>query len=250
MDTAVNCSSCGGARDLHLVTCGIAGGDIPGRILVYCSDCRSDRHHMIDVSIPIPLLSPNLFASLYSLGKTESDPEIAIELAFGKLDMNLIARVQQILSKNQPEHATSEKPSVPSSPASTMTLDSCGFVRIGEWAIADYKSTKHLAHMPGITFTIRSVVDSSSFVYAFAVNEEVVYVGESTQPMGVRFQSYRYGNPFEKDTDNRVKIRITEALQQGSEVSIWYFSQDVAVHFGGEQIQISLSKPGHLTAYA
>jgi hypothetical protein len=243
MNTAVTCSSCGGTRDLHFVTCGIAGSDIPGRTLVYCSDCRSDRHHMIDVSLPISLLTPDLFASLYSVGKTQSDPEVAVGLAFGKLDLDLVARVQGILSKNQPERATPEEPQTSSSTNNTTTLEACGFVRIGEWALADYTSTKHLAHIPGIAYAIRSAVDASSFVYAFAVDEEVVYVGESAQPMGTRFQSYRYGNPVQADTDNRVKIHITKALQQGSEVSIWCFSLHVNVDFGGEQLQISLSKP-------
>jgi hypothetical protein len=198
---------------------------------------------MIDVSLPLSLLTPDLFASLYILGKTKSDPEIAVGLAFGKMDMDLVARVQGILSNGQPERAEVEGSSSSSLPSNTKTLEVYGFVRIGKWALADYKSTKHLTHIPGIAFTIRDAVDVGSFVYAFAIDEEVVYVGESAQPMGTRFQSYRYGNPVESDTDNRVKIHITKALQQGREVSIWCISRHMDVHFGGEQIQMPLSKP-------
>ncbi|MDA3875100.1 MAG: hypothetical protein PF795_14220 [Kiritimatiellae bacterium] len=125
----------------------------------------------------------------------------------------------------------------------TDLLATSEFTCIGEWGFGDYKSTKHLAHMPGITFTIRSHSDARDFVYAFTVDDEVVYIGESSQPMGWRFQGYRYGNPLERDTDNRVKIHLTEALSEGRQVLIWYYSGSVDFKFAGETLHIPVHKP-------
>jgi hypothetical protein len=97
MQSAVSCSRCGGSRDLHFVTCGEPGGDFPGRALVYCSDCRKGMHHMIDVSLPLSQLTPEIFLNLYRLGKTESNPESAIKIAFGKDNEHLAHAVEAIL---------------------------------------------------------------------------------------------------------------------------------------------------------
>ena len=62
--------------------------------------------------------------------------------------------------------------------------------------------------------------------------------------MGVRFEGYRYGNPLERDTDNRVKIAITEALEAGKSVLIWILSkEEVPYEFAGNKITISVNKP-------
>lgn len=61
--------------------------------------------------------------------------------------------------------------------------------------------------------------------------------------MGMRFEGYRYGNPLERDTDNRVKIAITEALIAGKNVLIWILSKKVEIQFDGEMISVSANKP-------
>ena len=123
------------------------------------------------------------------------------------------------------------------------TLEKCGFSCIGRWSFGDFKSTKHLSHLKGIKFEINEHKDAKGFVYAFSIADEVVYVGETVQVMGGRFNGYRYGNPNVLDTDNRVKIHITESLEQGKEVRIWFYSKTVTFEFAGDALEISVNKP-------
>ncbi len=123
------------------------------------------------------------------------------------------------------------------------TLKKYDFICIGKWTLGEYKSTKHLAHMKGIKYSIDKHKKTKGFVYAFSVDDEVVYIGETTQIMGGRFNGYRYGNSLEIDTDNRVKIYITEALEKSKKVLIWFYSKTIDFHFAGENLEISVNKP-------
>ena len=62
--------------------------------------------------------------------------------------------------------------------------------------------------------------------------------------MASRFNGYRYGNPLKTDTDNRVKIEITQALMLGNAVEIWA-GQPVARMAlpDGTELAIPASKP-------
>ena len=122
-------------------------------------------------------------------------------------------------------------------------LEAYGFKQIGKWSFGGYGSTKHLSYLKGIQFTLLDSDFPNGFVYAFTFDQEVVYVGETTTRMGMRFEGYRYGNPLERDTDNRVKIAITEALIAGKNVLIWILSKKVEIQFDGETISVSANKP-------
>lgn len=102
MNHSVNCSSCGGDNDLYLVTVLIFGDDVPGRVLLYCLRCREERRQHIDVSIPLALVTPKLFAELYRRGKTASDPATAIDIVFGKRNEALQDRLTEIMQIDGP----------------------------------------------------------------------------------------------------------------------------------------------------
>jgi len=124
-------------------------------------------------------------------------------------------------------------------------LKNYGLRDVGYWAISDHKSTKHLSHMQGIQFNlIEEVGNKNNIVYAFVANEQVLYFGETTAGLNSRFQGYRYGNPLESDTDNRIKKAITAELVSGGKVSIWC-SQPVGTLRlpSGELLEIPASKP-------
>jgi hypothetical protein len=42
-------------------------------------------------------VTPEIFYDLYELGKTESEPETAVSLAFGRKDLDLTQRIQRSL---------------------------------------------------------------------------------------------------------------------------------------------------------
>lgn len=97
MSRLVNCSRCGEEGDLHFVTCGEAGGSNAGRALVYCAQCRRDMKQHIDISLPLKLMTSELLLSLYRLGKTDSDPEMAIEMVFGEINELLVKEASSIM---------------------------------------------------------------------------------------------------------------------------------------------------------
>lgn len=90
-----SCSRCGGNTDLHLVT--IPYEDRPGasgRVLLYCWTCRSDAKSL-GVSIPLGLVTDNIFIWLYTSSRATSDPDIAAALVFGKARPELAAILQK-----------------------------------------------------------------------------------------------------------------------------------------------------------
>jgi len=124
-------------------------------------------------------------------------------------------------------------------------IENFGLEKVGEWIISENKSVKHLLHMKGIDFLIpKELSKERNIVYSFLVNGSVFYVGETTVGMKLRFSGYRYGNPVESDTDNRIKISITNALEDGDKVEIWY-CQPVAKYElkNSEVIEMPASKP-------
>ena len=70
-----------------------------------------------------------------------------------------------------------------------------------------------------------------------------MYVGETTRGVRDRFASYRYGNPLESDTDNRVKRGITWLLAVGKSVEIWAMQPKTRVPWGDTTLEVPLSKP-------
>ena len=122
-------------------------------------------------------------------------------------------------------------------------LENFGLKRIGEWVFGHYESTHHLKGLKGIQYKIPSQKSLCGFVYAFSIDNEVVYVGETTQIMGERLNGYRYGNPVEQDTDNRVKVYITKTLENKKKVLIWAGSKTADIKLPGETLHLPINKP-------
>ena len=124
------------------------------------------------------------------------------------------------------------------------TLKDFWLNKVGFLSLSSHKSTKHLSHLTGINFNLNdSFVDVRDVVYAFVAGEEILYVGETTCGLKSRFQGYRYGNPLESDTDNRIKTKITSLLEIGQCVDIWYSKPFSFMKLpSGEELKLPESK--------
>ncbi len=139
-------------------------------------------------------------------------------------------------------------------------LASWGLCKVGDWQLGgQYQSAKHLKHLPNITFTVDKDFDRpGNFVYAFVFRDESCcecrYVGVTTKSLSERFEGYRYGNTKKSDTDNRIKLPITDALKERKTVEIWAASpvailatpdgpKELAVSKSLEAVLISKMKP-------
>ncbi len=96
------CSNCAGTRDLYFVTNGTQGGDFPGRTIIYCAQCRKEKPGNLDISLPISLLTTDLFKGLYIMGKTETDPKMAVKIAFGQAIPTLQGELERMLELKKP----------------------------------------------------------------------------------------------------------------------------------------------------
>lgn len=122
-------------------------------------------------------------------------------------------------------------------------LASYGFRHVGHWQLDNYASTPHLFDLPGIGFFLESHhSDGSGVVYAFTIDDTIAYIGETSR-LRSRCESYRYGNPLKTDTDNRVKLELTDALQHDRTVEIWALVPEAQVQLGKHQLTLSASKP-------
>jgi hypothetical protein len=73
-------------------------GRSSGRVLVYCAMCRENYRDYIGKSIPLELVSKEVFLELYRTNRTSSDPQTAVEIVFGKDDFNLVCEAMRLLS--------------------------------------------------------------------------------------------------------------------------------------------------------
>lgn len=123
-----------------------------------------------------------------------------------------------------------------------------GLQLIGKWITSDrHASVSHLSEKcsTGINFEILPEWKMKrNVVYAFVSDGQVRYIGETTAGMNSRFASYRYGNPLMTDTDNRVKIAITEQLKGNHPVEIWAACPTAEYKLpNGELLTVPASKP-------
>jgi hypothetical protein len=86
-------------------------------------------------------------------------------------------------------------------------LAQAGFQLIGEWAGKD----------EGIVLSAQA--PAAPGVYAFVVDNIVVYVGLTLSGLRTRFDQYRRGHEGQK-TSARIKERIAETLRQGKQVKV------------------------------
>lgn len=127
-------------------------------------------------------------------------------------------------------------------------LESHGLQEIGQWIKSDRYSTVPVMRdrvATGINFDLHNDWrNKHDVVYAFVVDSHIRYIGETTKGMAERFISYRSGNTKITDTDNAVKLVITNALMEGKEVKIWAGHPRAIFQLAnGESFQVPASKP-------
>lgn len=100
-------------------------------------------------------------------------------------------------------------------------LKQIGFVQAGECQV-DHETIS-------VVCTVHE--SATNVLYGFVVDDEVVYVGKTVQPLCKRMQQYRTPSQTQR-TNWRNRIAIMAALKAGSRVTIWVLPDSGLIRYG------------------
>jgi hypothetical protein len=106
-------------------------------------------------------------------------------------------------------------------------LKAMGFSLAGRWYFSegtpDYELDKKLSA-------------SRNVLYAFVANDQVMYIGKTTQPLRARIENYKYAT---RSTNIKIKKNIVDRLNHGLNVEILVLPDNGLLHYGGFHVNLA-----------
>jgi hypothetical protein len=93
-----------------------------------------------------------------------------------------------------------------------LKLQTIGFQKVGNWTL----------HDNALDYSIDISNKNINFLYAFVVDDEIKYIGKSTQTIYKRFQGYKKPGSSQR-TNIKNNANLKEVLTQGQAVDIYIF---------------------------
>ena len=107
-------------------------------------------------------------------------------------------------------------------------LKAIGFYECGEWAIESNR----------LVVKIRACPDENNILYAFVIDEAVMYIGKSVR--GFRARMHGYQNPHESQRTNfRNNTNLVSKIGSGSHVAIYVFQDKEQRRYGEFRINLA-----------
>jgi len=103
-----------------------------------------------------------------------------------------------------------------------------GFWNVGEWKIISENVSPNLL----------SLADSSNILYAFISDDEVLYVGKTTQTLKKRLYGYQKPGPTQLTNIKGNKL-LKEHLAKGKSVNIYALPDDGLHHIGAFHLNLA-----------
>jgi hypothetical protein len=100
-------------------------------------------------------------------------------------------------------------------------LREIGFTIIGQWKMAE----------GGIDYELKNFADASKVLYAFVVDNELMYVGKTIQPLRARMAGYRAPG-VSQSTNIKNNSKIHACLMNGKRVDIHALPDNGLLHVG------------------
>lgn len=107
-------------------------------------------------------------------------------------------------------------------------LSSLGFELIGGWFL----------NFSGIDFHLQKYKDKNNILYAFVVDEKIMYVGKSTQTLYKRMMGYKNPGPTQSTNINN-NARIRKNLSENHPVLVYVFVQSEDYLYRGVNINLA-----------
>ncbi len=107
-------------------------------------------------------------------------------------------------------------------------IKAIGFTLAGCWKLSDGR----------LVFELNEFASARNVLYAFVVDDELMYVGKTVQPLRVRMAGYKTpGATQSTNIKNNGKIR--ETLDQGRHVEILVLPDNGLLHYGGFHVNLA-----------
>ena len=106
-------------------------------------------------------------------------------------------------------------------------LTNINFNHLGNWMLKDDK----------IYNTIKDT-DITNFLYAFVIDDEIQYIGKSTQSIKKRFSGYMTPGPSQS-TNIKNNKNIKQELKNNNNIKIYIFKSDDMLKYGEFDINLA-----------
>jgi hypothetical protein len=109
-----------------------------------------------------------------------------------------------------------------------LRLFEIGFQVVGHWCLSGNEPKLQLTNMQ----------NDQNVIYAFVVDENVMYIGKTTQPLEKRMYGYQRPGPTQS-TNIKNRANILEALEKGRDVQILGLRDNGLHHYGSFHINLA-----------
>jgi hypothetical protein len=107
-------------------------------------------------------------------------------------------------------------------------IKTIGFTPAGWWNVSDGV----------LTFELNDLATARNVLYAFVVDDELMYVGKTVQPLRTRMAGYKSPGPTQS-TNIKNNGNIRESLAQGKRVEILVLPDNGLLHYGGFHVNLA-----------
>jgi hypothetical protein len=107
-------------------------------------------------------------------------------------------------------------------------LSEIGFTVVGGWKLVN----------DGIACELNQLAAARNVLYAFAVDDQLMYVGKTVRTLRSRMGAYRSPGPTQS-TNIKNNRNIRESLAQGGRVEIYVLPDNGLLHYGGFHVNLA-----------
>jgi hypothetical protein len=103
-----------------------------------------------------------------------------------------------------------------------------GFALCGEWVAQDGK----------LVLKLTTDTNEPNVLYAFVVDDAVMYIGKTVKTLKSRMQGYRSPGPTQS-TNIRNNRNLREALEAGKQVAVYVLPDNGLLRYGGFHVNLA-----------
>jgi len=112
-----------------------------------------------------------------------------------------------------------------------------GFRNVGRWELVD----------GNLIYKLTSLMNNKNILYAFISDDQIKYIGKTTQPLKKRMYGYKNPGPTQS-TNIRNNANIKSLLSEGKQVDIFALPDNGLLHYGAFHLNLAAGLEDNLIA--